>query len=99
MSAICEHTFEKEDSNNPGYSMIEYDLYAKLNMTLRKNLNTNNYEIIDLKTKEVYYNYPTLQEAVNKCNKLEKEENTWIECGSFCPANMERERKLKEKYQ
>jgi len=43
MPAICEHEFEREDPNNPGYSMTEYDLYARLGMTLRKNLKFNEF--------------------------------------------------------
>jgi len=53
---ICEYGFEAEDSNNPGYSILEVDYYAWIpsamrktmpnhRLSLRKNLKTNEYEV------------------------------------------------------
>ena len=80
MPAICEHEFEREDPNNPGYSMTEYDLYARLGMTLRKNLKFNEFELAKISTGAAQFGFNTLQEAIAKANELEGTENTWVEC-------------------
>ena len=80
MPAVCEHEFEQEDPNNPGFSMTEYDLYAKLGLTLRRNLKFNEYELVSIKYNVVHYAFKTLQEAIAKANELEGTENTWVEC-------------------
>src|SRR3989344_5015094 len=86
MPAICEHEFEREDPNNPGYSMTEYDLYAKLGMTLRKNLRFNEYELVSIKYNVAHHAFKTLQEAIAKANELEGTQNTWVECMPMsCP--------------
>lgn len=78
MPGIRESDFDKEDPKNPGYSQMEYDLYARLDMTIRKNLKENRFEIIKIKTKEVQYSNPRLQGIIKIANDLEGEENTWI---------------------
>ena len=84
MSNICEHEFEQEDSQNKGYSMTEYDLYAKLDMTIRKNLRGNIYEIVRISSGDIIFS-GTLEEVVRKANELEGEENTKISCQNiFC---------------
>ena len=80
MPAVCEHEFEQEDPNNPGFSMTEYDLYAKLGMTLRKNLKFNEYELAKISTGVAQLGFKTLQEAIAKANELEGTANTWVEC-------------------
>ena len=80
MPSICEHEFEQEDPNNRGYSMTEYDLYARLGLTLRKNLRFNEYELVSIKNNIVHYAFKTLQEAVSHANELEGSDNTWVEC-------------------
>ena len=80
MPAICEHEFEREDPNNPGYSMTEYDLYARLGMNLRKNLKFNEFELAKISTGAAQFGFNTLQEAIAKANELEGTENTWVEC-------------------
>lgn len=87
MGYVCEHEFNREDPKNPGYSMLEYDLYARLNMTLRKNLKTNKYEIVKISTKQVVYSYRDLKDIVRMANQLEGAENTVIRCHSSCPNN------------
>lgn len=79
MGRIKESYFETENPKIPGYSMTEYDLYAKLGLTLRKNIAENRYEIIGIKSRKVQYTFPDLQSAVDMCNQLEGEDNTWIE--------------------
>lgn len=79
MGGIKELYFVNEDPKNPGYSMTEYDLYAKLGLTLRKNITRDVYEIIGIKSREVHSTFPDLQSAVDMCNQLEGEDNTWIE--------------------
>jgi hypothetical protein len=97
---ICEHRFEDEDPHHKGYSMLEWDLYADLNLTIRKNLKDNKYELVRIsdnpmrrqKKGEVVYSLPTLKAAVDRANALEAEltpeykENTKICCGYHCPA-------------
>jgi len=80
MPAVCEHEFEREDPNNPGYSMTEYDLYARLGLTLRRNLKFNEYELAKISTGAAQFGFKTLQEAIAKANELEGTENTWVEC-------------------
>ena len=80
MPAVCEHEFEQEDPNNPGFSMTEYDLYAKLGMTLRKNLKFNEYELAKISTGVTQFGFKTLQEAIAKVNELEGTAKTWVEC-------------------
>ncbi len=80
MPAVCEHEFEQEDPNNRGFSMTEYDLYAKLGMTLRKNLKFNEYELAKISTGVAQFGFKTLQEAIAKANELEGTANTWVEC-------------------
>ena len=55
MSAICEHEFEQEDANNAGCSITEFDLVARLNMSLRKNLKEGVYEIVRSDTGDVLF--------------------------------------------
>ena len=88
MPAVCEHEFMQEDPNNPGFSMTEYDLYAKLGMTLRKNLKFNEYELAKISTGVTQFGFKTLQEAVAKANELEGTANTWVECIPMsCPVS------------
>lgn len=85
MTRICEHDFILEDLNNRGYSMTEYDLYADLGLTLRRNIQADKYEIIRIRDSVIYFSFGSLQDAVNKCNELEQSENTIIECKQSCP--------------
>lgn len=85
MGTVCEHEFEQGDPKNEGYSMTEYDLYARLNLTIRKNSKRNVYEIVGIKDKEVRYSSPDLKTIVGIANKLEGANNTKIECGVGCP--------------
>jgi len=82
---LCEHVFEKKDKDNPEYSALEYDLYADLGLSIRKNHRTGNYEIFRIKSKEVVFSYPRLADAISKANELEGEENTKLFCGNLCP--------------
>ena len=84
MVNICEHEFERPNLKNPKYSSLEYDLYAKLQMAIRKNLEINTFEIYSLKDKRVCY-HGTLKEMVNKANKLEHGDSTIVKCGNLCP--------------
>jgi len=83
MSRICKHEFEQEDPFNKGYSLQEYDLYAKTGLAIRKNLKSNKFELVNIKSKEVKYT-GTLEKIVAISNKLEGKENTWIECSAYC---------------
>jgi hypothetical protein len=87
MGNICEHEFEMPSSKDPDYSLIEYDLYAKLGLTIRKNLKTGYYEIVTIKKpREVKYRSKYIYDIARKANELEGAENTTVECGSFnCP--------------
>lgn len=85
MATICTHEFEREDPKNPGYSLIEYDLHAKLGMSIRKNLLRNRYEIFTISNQVVQFAYADLQTIVVVANTLEGGENTKIECGIGCP--------------
>lgn len=87
MGRICEHEFELPDPENPDYSHVEYDLYARLGLTIRKNLKQNIYEIVTIRRpRNVHYTSSDLHEIVLIANRLEGETNTVIECGVLCPA-------------
>lgn len=91
MVYICEHEFEKEDPNEKGYSLINYDLYARLNLSIRKNIRTNKYELFYITTMpgqkkgEVVFSTMSLQEIVDTANSLENANNTIIKCSTLCP--------------
>lgn len=84
MGEVCEHKFEQRDPANPDYSMVEYDLHARLGLTLRKNLKTGKYEIAKISSRQKVYE-GTLSEMVGKANELEGGNNTKIGCGIWCP--------------
>lgn len=83
MSRICEHEFEREDPFNKGYSLQEYDLYAKTGLAIRKNLKSGKFELVHINSKEVRHT-GTLEQIVAISNRLEGAENTWIECSAYC---------------
>ena len=97
MANVCEHEFEQRDPFNENYSMLEFDLYARLNKTIRKNHITGNYEIVGISgsAKGIVFFEGTLEEVVNKSNELESidegqfVENIKIRCGSMCPLQRE----------
>ncbi len=84
MGNICEHQFEAPDNKEKDYSMTEYDLYARLRMSIRKNLKTGDFEIFRLDSKSVVFK-GDLFSVVQEANRLEGAENTSIKCGSLCP--------------
>lgn len=86
MSNICEHEFERANPDDPDYSLIEYDLYAKLGLTLRKNLKLNIFEIVTIKKPRIVkHSSANLQEIADIANDLEGRKNTFIQCGGLCP--------------
>jgi len=84
MANICEHEFDNVSKTNPKYSSLEYDLYSKLQMAIRKNLISRDFEIFSLKDGRVLY-HGYLTAMVKKANELERAENTIVKCGSLCP--------------
>lgn len=77
MGIIYEDEFNIPDSEDTRYSQLEYDLYAKLNLTLRKNLEKDYFEIVNIITKKVNF-AGTLEEMVRIANHLEGDENTTV---------------------
>lgn len=75
MGYLSEKDFDRKNEN--GYSIMEYDLYAKLGLSIRKNHNEGRYEIFKIKTKEVQYTYTNLKDAIRCANELEGDENTF----------------------
>ena len=75
MGAICEHQLKQG---------VEYDLYAKLDMTIRwKN---ERFEIARISDPSVVVFWSKeLENVVKRANELEGGPNTDIECGKFCP--------------
>ena len=71
MSRISYEEFEQEDPRNKGYSLVEFDLAARLGrLHIRKNLNNYKFEIYDREKGEVRYS-GTLPEIVRIANELE----------------------------
>lgn len=77
MGRISEKEFEREDPKHKGFSMCEYDLYARLNLSIRKNLKTGKFEIFEIGTENVKHS-GTLAQIVKIANELEGSENTRI---------------------
>lgn len=84
MGRVCEHMFERSDPNEPDYSMEEYDLYAKLDLTLRKNLVAGKFELVGItegkRAKGPVMIFNSLDQAVQYMNDLEGANNTEISC-------------------
>ena len=74
MIKLCDHNFEVRDPEKPDYSLIEIDLQAKLNSSIRKNFVTDQYEIFKIDTDVVMFR-GTLVEVVAEANRLEGAEN------------------------
>ena len=62
--------------------MTEFDLRARLNKTIRKNMQDSIYEIVDISTKEVSYSRSTLKEIVRVANSLG--DKIKVECDRSC---------------
>ena len=77
MGYIKPKEFELPDTTNPDYSFVEYDLYAKLGLSIRKNLKINEWEIFEIKSGQKKY-WGNLEFIVAKANELEGAENTTI---------------------
>lgn len=74
MIAVCDHNFEVRDPVKPDYSLIEIDLQARLNSSIRKNFATDQYEIFNIDTDAVIFK-GTLVAVVAEANRLEGAEN------------------------
>ncbi|AGB50848.1 hypothetical protein Metho_2720 (plasmid) [Methanomethylovorans hollandica DSM 15978] len=68
---LTENEFNKPASRNTDYSLVEYDLAARLGLSLRKNLKENTFEIFDIKSGEVIKKFTTFSEAIKECNLYE----------------------------
>lgn len=77
MSKINKKDFDRKDPKNPNYSQLEYDLYAKLDMTIRKNYATEKFEIAKRST-GIMIHQGTLERMVEIANELEGAENTIV---------------------
>lgn len=78
MGCISEETFKTESDKNKGYSLVEYDLYAKTGLSIRKNFTKNRYEIFEIKSGKVHYSYSNIHDIVRVANDIEGEENTFV---------------------
>ena len=86
MGFLCEHVFEKKDKDNPKYSALEYDLYADLGLSIRKNHKTGDYEIFRINNNKVVFRSSSLADVIKKANELEGgEDNIRLFCGNLCP--------------
>ncbi len=65
--------------------MTEFDLRARLNKTIRKNLAKNKFEIVDIDTKEIVHERPKLKEIVRLANELG--DKIEVQCDVLCPAH------------
>jgi hypothetical protein len=63
--------------------MTEFDLAARLNKTIRKNLAQDVYEIADISSQEVSHSRLTLKEIVRVANLLG--DRIKVECDGACP--------------
>jgi len=74
MGTISEEEFNMPDPNNPAYSMVEYDLYARMNLSIRKNLRNERFEIFDLWTGNVIFT-GNFRKVVKEAKRLEGAED------------------------
>lgn len=79
MATICEHEFDDPDPQDPTQAMTEFDLAAKLGLTIVKNLDRNRFEIRRLSDKEPEYQ-GDLQYIVGVANELESNNFIEIRC-------------------
>lgn len=75
MTKICEHELKKG---------VEYDLYAKLGMTIAWHKIKEVFTIKRISNDEILYKSANLQDMVDKANELEGTNNTEVGCNSFC---------------
>ncbi len=68
---LTENEFNKPDPQNTDYSLVEYDLAARLGLSLRKNLKENVFEIFRIRDKEIVKSFSSFSEAINECNRYE----------------------------
>lgn len=78
MGYIKAEEFELPDTANPDYSFAEYDLYAKLGLSIRKKFKRDEWEIFEIKTGQKKY-WGSLEFIVNKANELEGEDNNKVD--------------------
>lgn len=85
MSYICEHIFKKKDPRRPKYSMAEFDLKATLGLSIRKNFESELFEIFTIWTDVVMFK-GSLDKVVDEANRLEDEKHPYIEikCRDSC---------------
>ena len=83
MIKLCDHNFEVRDPERPDYSLIEIDLAARLNFSIRKNFDTDQYEIFNISTDVVVFS-GTLTEVVAEANRLEGAENIEVSICQDC---------------
>ena len=77
MGKINPKDFNIPDDEDERYSFVEYDLYAKTGLSIRKNLVENRWEIFNIKTRQMKYK-GTLEYIVSRANEIEGTENTFI---------------------
>ena len=77
MGIIKPKEFEFPDAVDLNYSFVNYDLYAKLGLSIRKNLINNEWEIFHINSGQKKYS-GSLEFIVAKANELEGAENTTI---------------------
>jgi len=77
MGIINPKHYDWADSKDTRYSFVNYDLYAKLGLSIRKNLAENKWEIFVIKTGQKKYS-GSLEYIVETANELEGAENTSI---------------------
>ena len=77
MGKINLKHFEIPDNKDSRYSFIEYDLYAKTGLSIRKNILENRWEIFEISSNKMKYK-GTLEYIVERANEIEGAENTFI---------------------
>jgi len=87
---ICEHRYEAEDPQHPGYSMTETDLFPAVGGTghaysIRENKNVDVFEIFDYEhslpyTEESVIFQGSIHDVIEEANRLEERAVGW---GSF----------------
>lgn len=77
MGYIEPKKFELPDAANPNFSFVEYDLYAKLGLSIRKNIKNDEWEIFEIDSGQKKYS-GSLEFIVSRANELEGAENTTI---------------------
>jgi hypothetical protein len=85
MGTICEHELSVPDPQFPNQSLVEYDLAARLNLTIRRKGTW--YQIVEIRGREggnVRFSSNSLETVIAEANRLEGHDWNKVACRPGC---------------